>query len=209
MTSGISIYATYEYLASNIDYTKQGTNTTIKVSEALDELYQNSKETSDETKSITSNGEQTLDKYYKNINVNVTTDKVYTQAQYDAKTVAQTKTLLWTNSNPSSTFNAADITLNSSLANFTHILIQFKNHSSGSIVYDDIFKLSPSRSGQGEQAEFLFGVNNGGATVIYVRRGYVKSNTQIHIGGGVQREGTNVNDDRAVPIAIYGLNFTY
>ena len=67
LASGISAYATYNYFANEIKYTDTKT-----VSQALDELYDNKRQTTDETKEITTNGQQTLDKYYKNINVNVT-----------------------------------------------------------------------------------------------------------------------------------------
>lgn len=80
LVSGISVYATYNYFANEINYTDTKT-----VSQALDELYENKKETTDETKEITTNGFQTLDKYYKNLNINVpnniTTTKFLTNGQ--------------------------------------------------------------------------------------------------------------------------------
>ena len=65
LASCITAYAT-SYFAKDVTY-KDGKS----VEEALNELYKSEKETSDEIKNITLNGEQTLDKYYKNINVNV------------------------------------------------------------------------------------------------------------------------------------------
>lgn len=67
--SGISVYATYKYFATDVSYTKDGVE--MSVADALNDLYNNKKETSDITKEITENGEKTLDKYYKNIKVNV------------------------------------------------------------------------------------------------------------------------------------------
>ncbi len=67
LTSGISVFATYKYLANEVEYTEGKS-----VEEALNELYANKKETSDTVKEITENGEQTLDKYYNKLNVNVT-----------------------------------------------------------------------------------------------------------------------------------------
>lgn len=69
LTSCISVYATYNYFATDVIYKKSGTE--ISVKQALDELYQNKKETTDTEIEITTNGTQTLDKYYKNLNVNV------------------------------------------------------------------------------------------------------------------------------------------
>lgn len=70
IVSGISVYATYMYFAKDVSYTKDGTQVE-NVEQALNELYRNKKETSDIEQEITTNGKQTLDKYYKNINVNV------------------------------------------------------------------------------------------------------------------------------------------
>lgn len=74
LVSGISVYASYNYFANEINYTETKT-----VSQALDELYKNKKETTDETKEITTNGSQTLDKYYKNLNVNVSNNTSVTK----------------------------------------------------------------------------------------------------------------------------------
>ncbi len=68
--SGISAYGTYMYFAKDVMYTKEGTEAR-NVEQALNELYNNKKETSDVEQEITTNGKQALDKYYKNINVNV------------------------------------------------------------------------------------------------------------------------------------------
>ena len=68
IASGVSVYATAQYLATQVEY-KDGKS----VASALDELYVNKKETSDTTYSITANDTYNLDKYYKNINVNVAT----------------------------------------------------------------------------------------------------------------------------------------
>ena len=71
LVSGISVYATLSFTAGDIEYTKSGTNTKISVANALNELYQNKKETTDNVRNITQNGSVQLDKYYKNLNVNV------------------------------------------------------------------------------------------------------------------------------------------
>ena len=80
MTNGISIYATTEYLvrADQVNYTKSDGNV-IDVGTALNDLYTNKKDTSDDTQSITTNGNQTLDKYYKYLNVNVPIPNGYIQ----------------------------------------------------------------------------------------------------------------------------------
>ncbi len=66
LVSGISVYSTYIYFANEIKYTND-----MSVADALNDLYKNKKETSDTELEITENGKQTLEKYYKNLNVNV------------------------------------------------------------------------------------------------------------------------------------------
>lgn len=64
LASCLTVYAVIT--ANNVIYTDNQT-----VEEALNDLYKNKKETSDETQTITTNGNHTLDKYYKNLDVNV------------------------------------------------------------------------------------------------------------------------------------------
>lgn len=66
ISSGVSVYATAQYYATQVQY-KEGKS----VANALDELYANKKETTDTTYEITANNTYSLDKYYKNILVNV------------------------------------------------------------------------------------------------------------------------------------------
>lgn len=80
LVSGISVYATYNYFATDVIYIRNGHE--MSVEEALNELYENKKETTEETKEITTNGEQILDKYYKKLNVNILSDKKYTENEY-------------------------------------------------------------------------------------------------------------------------------
>ena len=63
--------------ASQIDYKNNQ-----KVSDALDDLYTNFRETSDNEKEITEAGQQTLDKYYKNLNVNIPNNLAFTTGSF-------------------------------------------------------------------------------------------------------------------------------
>lgn len=104
LTSGITVYATVTYMinAENVMYKDDKT-----IEYALNDLYNNKKETSNEVININTNGEQELEKYYKNINVNVVNPVNIT--------------LLWTNSNPNGAFAAQTISLN--LSSYTAVLI--------------------------------------------------------------------------------------
>ena len=68
LASSITVYA-YSYLASDVKYTDDKS-----VQDALDDIYG---KMSNDTKNITSNGIQTLDKYYKNLSVNVPSTSNY------------------------------------------------------------------------------------------------------------------------------------
>lgn len=82
----ISVKATNMIKSSEVSYSHN--NKEMNVEESLNELYKNFKETSDEYKVITKSGEQTLDKYYKKIKVNVTTnDWQYLEKPCDGKPI--------------------------------------------------------------------------------------------------------------------------
>ena len=75
VTTSIAVYASIN--ANTVDYTNNK-----KVSNALNELYSNM---SNETKTITQNGQQVLEKYYKNLNVNVENNQLQQITLYDTK----------------------------------------------------------------------------------------------------------------------------
>lgn len=56
IASGITVYA-YSYIASDISYTKPGTETAISVEEALNDLYSKSNKTSQQVTTLTTQGE--------------------------------------------------------------------------------------------------------------------------------------------------------
>lgn len=123
----------------------------------------------------------------------------------------KSKTLLWTNPNPNSAFSSQDITLSSSIANYTHILVKWKNLKSSETIFDDIFKLSPERCAQAESARFYIGAMANTTNQAYAR-GFdtiQNDNLKIHFGSSAEVGGTIVNNDRNIPIEIYGLSFSY
>ena len=122
-----------------------------------------------------------------------------------------TKTLLWTNLSPNSTFEAQEITLSSPLANFTHILIKWKSLKSSETIYDDIFKLSPNRNGQIEQARFALTAFNSDGNAVYNRRMDCVSNNnlKLNVTNSSKVNNSGNDNDRIIPIEIYGLNISY
>lgn len=171
-------------------------------------MYRNKKETSDETKEVTENGNQTLDKYYKKLNVNVTTDKKYTQEEYDAKTIATTKTLLWTNSTPSNNMGKITIDLNSSLANFSHILVEWKVKTNSSTIYRDLFEIQPTRMDATADSAIYGLVCFDNNTTILSRSIRYLNSQQLVIGNAFDQTYT-FRTSYLIPTAIYGLNFSY
>ena len=96
----ISVFATTLLTADEIVYV-DSSNQKITVNEALNYLYTNVNETSDVVENITTNGQQTLDKYYKNLNVNVSSVPTRSSSQIPAG-VTEVKAIVvrctdWTN----------------------------------------------------------------------------------------------------------------
>lgn len=192
LTTGISVYATTIYLAGNVIY-KNGNS----VADALDDLYNKSVNyiLPSGTENIIANGTYEISEKA-SVNVNVTA-------------VAIAKTSLWTNSDSTSEFDSQDITLSQSLANYTHILIQFKSLNSNAEIYDDIFKLSPERNASlASNGRFSIGTSYSNANGAYYRIMSVVDNFTIRVGTAT-RTDNNTSTTRLVPTAIYGLNFSY
>lgn len=194
LAGSISAYATYTYFANEVIY-KKSDETQISVADALNELYINKKETSDDTKEITTNGEQTLDKYYNKLNVKVNT--------------AIPKTLLWTNSSPNSSRETFNITLSSSLADFSHILIQWKVKTDATTIYEDIFKVQPYRINSSANSG-VYGINcfNDQATLVVQRCIRYVNDTTLFSGNAVD-SNNQFKPSYLIPISIYGLNLSY
>ena len=192
ISCGISVYATSQYLASQVTY--NNTN----VASALDDLY-NKVPNGEET--ITANGHYDISKKA-SVNVNVT--------------VAGTKTLLWTNPNSLTTdLNSTEsITLNDKLSNYSHILIQWiPSTSNTNVIYEDIFKISPYR-----KISDTTGVNVGDYGVAmthssgnHVHRSlFYTDDTQFRIGGCVTKGvADGQHNESCIFYKIYGLNFSY
>lgn len=189
LASGIAVYAAIATSADKVSYN----STTVDV--ALNDLY--SKIPSGE-QNITQNG--TYDISGKaSVNVRVTTP-------------AGTKTPLWTNSNPNSSMPGTNITLNDSLSNYTHILIQWKAQTNSTTIYDDIFKIQPYRSetlNEGNLYAIGREVYGSSSSIIYTRYlRYLTDTTMRFPGVRVLGSDSDANS-KCIPIAIYGLNISY
>ena len=80
-----------------------------------------------------------------------------------------TKTLLWTNSNPTDNFISQTITLDSSLTNYTYVIIKWKFKKNDTVEYEDIFKIQPYRlDGENNSMYTIGGMEN---NIAWVRLG--------------------------------------
>lgn len=184
LASNIAVYASIN--ASDVDY-KNGQ----KVSQALDDLYNKQKEyIYTETQ-------------YQNYGI-AQRQEGYEEGQRTA-TVATTKTLLWTNSSANSNFVTDEIST-FSITNFTHILIQWKQNTSSSTIYEDICKTNPIRQ-ISSTAYFTIGENDDDG--YFIRNILWNTQGNLTIANAVSIEGSGVNNSKLIPIAIYGLNFSY
>ena len=124
-----------------------------------------------------------------------------------------TKTLIWVNENPTAAFNSTTVTLTSSLSNFTHFLVIYKNNKTDTVTYENIFKVDPIRYTSTVTAKWsIAGRETSGSKQIsrgiFVPDG--ESSNKLQIGGAYWTDaGSTLNNNFLIPIYIYGLNLSY
>ncbi len=190
ISSGIGVFATYNYLASDIKYTDNKT-----VEQALNDLYDKSANyvLPSGSLDITTNGNNIDVKQYEKVNVNVT---------------SMAKTLLWTNSTPNAEREKFNIDLTSSLDNFTHILIQWKLKTSSSTIYEDIFKINPNRTSSANSGTYGIVSFTDTDVSLFARAIRYVNSTQLVCGNAYDMGGI-FHTSYIIPTNIYGLNFSY
>lgn len=174
ISSGVSVYATAQYYATQVQY-KEGKS----VANALDELYANKKETTDTTYEITANNTYSLDKYYKNILVNVesgntdyetfNTDGFIRISKLDfySKTISvpagKTKVIIF--SDVSSTWGVAEPTIaNSNIITSTNITRLNSGFRSGKIAEGCYLSIIDTNGNAGEITITFNGAGDDGYT---------------------------------------------
>ncbi len=139
---------------------------------------------------------------YKETTVDAALDDLY------SKTI-NSKILLWENENPNDNITAIDINLNSSLTNFTHILIQYKVNTETSDIYEDLFNLMYERPNTNNinKAAFAIGAFDDATALIY-RGVRVSDPVTLRLGNAVNTASVT-KTNYLIPIAVYGLNLSY
>lgn len=177
LISGISVYASYKYFASDVIYTEEK-----NVSDALNDLYLNKKQTTDETKEIITNGEQSLDKYYKNLNVNIPNNFI--------------PEILWTNNSPNSEF--AGTTINLDLSSYKYVIIITKQSNTSTITRNSSI-ISKVEATNKYTTNYIRGYGSH-----YYRPIHVWS-SGIEIGDCAYPQSDIIVNARAIPLYIYGI----
>ena len=144
------------------------------------------------TRSITTNGTYDVTNYA-SASVNVST--------------SLSETTLWTNSSPTSTFNAQDVTLNQSLRNFTYLKFitipygntQITTEQSIIIPVNEFVNTSSSTN------TFTSPIGMYHWNTYYARGAQMVSNTSIHFMACNQVAGTGQNNSNIIPQKIIGM----
>ena len=159
LASSIAVYA-YSYFASDVKYTDTKT-----VEQALDELYANKKETSDMEKIINSNGKQTLDKYYKFINVNVLSesDELNTLTAYAFGNVTSTSSTVNITQDQTAKFVCS---IRATNGNQTYCNV----YVNGNLIVNHISQTPKSANWIGNMSVYDVELNNGDEVYITVNR---------------------------------------
>lgn len=174
ISSGVSVYATAQYYATQVQY-KDGKS----VANALDELYANKKETTDTTYEITANNTYSLDKYYKNILVNVESGNTdyetfntdgfirINKLDFYSKTISvpagKTKVIIF--SDVSSTWGVAEPTIaNSNIITSTNITRLNSGFRSGKIAEECYLSIIDTNGNAGEITITFNGAGDDGYT---------------------------------------------
>ena len=193
LISGISVFATSQYLASQVEYNKNGQ---AKVSDALDDLYNKANKYKYTEQDYQDYGDT---KYQEGIS-------------YAQNHLIGTKVELWRNNNTSNAFGEQTITLNSSIANYTHFIIQWKRNKNdnNTNMYEDIFSVLPFRTETVAMGGYTYGAN--GTTDVtkhFARKVFYVSSTQLKFGRPGLINDDYYSEDVLIPLYIYGVNLSY
>lgn len=121
-----------------------------------------------------------------------------------------TETSLWTNSAPTNSFSAQDITLSEGMSDFKYLKIRCAISTSSSTgIFEDIVlvtELSNTSSATVNNTRDRLVLGLGRDTYDYERAYYYVSNTSIHFNPAYQSGTSTTTATKIVPLEILGLN---
>lgn len=114
------------------------------------------------------------------------------------------ETTLWTNSSPTNSFSAQDVTLSQSIDNYKYISVHYKRINSGDIYSAVIYEKEEFKQLTGTDPLMFYGVlgyNSGGADC-YRKFTYL-TDTKIHFYNATR--GGGANSGLLIPTKVCGL----
>lgn len=121
-----------------------------------------------------------------------------------------TETSLWTNSAPTNSFSAQDITLSEGMSDFKYLKIRCAISTSSSTgIFEDIVlvtELSNTSSATVNNTRDRLVLGLGRDTYDYERAYYYVSNTSIHFNPAYQSGTSTTTATKIIPLEILGLN---
>lgn len=123
------------------------------------------------------------------------------------------ETLLWTNS-ATAAKSSIECTLSDSLRNYTSVKVVYSYNSTSEAAYENTYKLFRDETdgtladyyhAKGNSKQRLGLVLNSGSGNIFVRGGYVDSDTKIIFGSAYRANATKTDNNLLIPHYIYGV----
>ena len=121
-----------------------------------------------------------------------------------------TETPLWTNSNPTSNFDAGTtpLTLSDDLSNYDELKIEYcKGTSATSTLFYIKFPIADFLSRSADDGRYVIGGRINGVSDMARTIFKGSANNQLHIGQCYYMYGTTVNNAYYIPLNIYGVKY--
>ena len=116
-----------------------------------------------------------------------------------------TKTLLWTNPNPTSNMSYGDITLSDNFDNYDYLMIEYKGITTGSEVFTSLYKTSQLHSAYCQNALGAF--NSAYCVRAFWHSDGVHADNVIYMNDCYKYQSSSGTINSAcIPINIYGVN---
>ena len=120
----------------------------------------------------------------------------------------QTETVLWTNSSPTTSFNAQTVTLSDDIDNYDEIKINYKQSSTNSLSASVSIPVSDLKNMTIQASGIFFAIASMNSSSIgYFRRVGYASDTQIEFTTAYRVNNSGTDATMAIPTSIVGCKF--